>query len=84
VAEREPVDVGLAGALLVAPLQQLEVVFRRVLAVPLDPLVVGDAGFLVRRPDLDRPEQRAQVLVDPVLRAGDDLLRVVLELVDRC
>ena len=81
MAEGPPIDIGLAVALLVAPLQQLQVVFHRVLAVPVDPLVVGDAGFLVRRPDLHRPEQRTHVLVDPVLRAGDDLLGVVLEVV---
>ena len=33
------------------------------------------------RPDLDHPEQRAEVLVDPVLGAADDVLRVVLEVV---
>ena len=81
VLERIPVDMRQAGALLVAPLQQLQVVFGRVLAVPVDPVVVGDAGLAVGRPQLHRPEQRAQVLVDPVLRAGDDLLRVVLEVV---
>ena len=80
VLERPPVDMGLSAALLVAPLQQLQVVGHRVLAVPVDPLVVGDAGLPVGRPDLDHPEQCAQVLVDPVLRAGDHFLRVVAEL----
>jgi hypothetical protein len=46
--ERLPVDVRLAAAVLVAPLDELEVVLDRMLAVPVDPLVVGDAGFLVR------------------------------------
>ncbi len=68
--------------MLVAPLQQLQVVLGRVLAVPVDPVVVGDAGLAVRRPQLHGPEQRAEVLVEPVLGAGDDLLRVVLEIVE--
>jgi hypothetical protein len=74
--------MGVAAALLIAPLQQLQVVFGRVVAVPVDPVVLVDAGFLVGGPDLHRPEQRAQVLVHPVLRAGDDLLGVVLEVVE--
>mmetsp|Transcript_15759 Transcript_15759/g.43575 ORF Transcript_15759/g.43575 Transcript_15759/m.43575 type:complete len:491 (-) Transcript_15759:12-1484(-) len=79
VLEGRPVDMGLALALLVAPLQQLEVVLHRVGAVPVDPLGVLDAGLLVGRPQLDHPEQRAEVLVDPVLGAGDDVLGVVAE-----
>ncbi len=81
VLKRFPVDVGEPVALLVAPLEQLQVVLDRVLAEPVDPLVALDVGRLVRRPDLDHPEQRAEVLVEPVLRAADDFLRVVLELV---
>jgi len=49
-------------------------------AVPVDPFVVGDAGFFVGGPQFHRPKQRAQVFVNPVLRAGDGFFRVVLEL----
>ena len=76
-----PVHMGLAGALFVTPFEQLQVIFHGVVAVPLDPLVVGDAGLLVRSPDFHRPEQRAQVFVKPVLRASDQLFGVVLEVV---
>ncbi len=52
------------------------------LAVPLDEVVILDARFLHRRPDLDGPEKLPEVLVDPVEAARDHLLRVVLEVVE--
>jgi hypothetical protein len=36
------------------------------LAIPVDEVVVLDARLLRRRPDLDRPEELPEVLVDPV------------------
>ena len=52
------------------------------LAIPLDELVLVDAGRALRAPDLHRPREDAEVVVGPVVeRAGDDLLRVIAEVV---
>ncbi|NCV59367.1 MAG: hypothetical protein EBW47_11325 [Betaproteobacteria bacterium] len=48
-------------------------------AIPVDEGILFDSGSAVRCPKFDHPEQSAQVLVDPVLRATDYLLRVVFE-----
>ena len=81
VRERLPRHVTFAGCNSLRPLEHLEVVFDRVIAEPVDPLVIVDTGFLLRIPDLDGPRVHAEVLVDPVEGARDVLLRVVLELV---
>src|SRR4029453_614433 len=64
-----------------APAQHLEITLGGVLAEPVDEFVIGGAGFAHRRPDLDDPAENAQVLVDPVERAGDDGFRVIAKLV---
>jgi hypothetical protein len=75
--ERVPVHVRLAAELAVAPREELQVVLGGMLAIPLDVVVALDPGLACRRPDLDGPEERPQVLVEPIEAAGDDLLRVV-------
>src|SRR5204862_5451453 len=77
VLERIPRDVALAAQLAVAPREELHVVLGGVLAVPVDVVIALDARLPRRRPDLHRPEELAEVLVDPVEAAGDHLLRVV-------
>ena len=79
--ERVPVDVALAE--LVRELQQREVVLGRVLADPVDEVVVGEAGGALRAPELRHPRVDAEEVVDPVdVAAADDHLRVVLEVVE--
>ena len=75
-----PVDIALTPECCVGPGQQLEVIGHRVLAKPVDVLVVGDAGLAHRAPDLDRPFVQAEVVVNPVKAAGGDLFGVVAEL----
>src|SRR5260370_30378172 len=51
--------------------------------IPVDELVVGDPGRALCAPELRRPREHTEVLVEPVVRAAlDDLLRVVLEVVE--
>ena len=71
MVERLPRDVTDAAELLVAPAEELQVVLDRMVAEPVDVLVVGDAGLAHRRPDLDDPGEHAEMLVDPVERAAD-------------
>ena len=78
-----PVDEALAAQLLVAPAQQLEIVLGRVLAIPVDELVLVDAGLALRAPELDRPGEQAEVVVQPVVEdAGDHFLGVVAKVVE--
>src|SRR5262245_15540717 len=79
--KRLPADVRLATELLLAPPEELEVVFDRVIAEPVDVEVLLDARFAHRAPDLDHPAEHAEVIVDPVERPTDDLLGVIAELV---
>jgi hypothetical protein len=51
------------------PAIELEVVLDRVVAEPVDVLVVLDARFPHRAPDLDDPAEHAEVIVDPVEHA---------------
>ena len=82
MVEGVPVDEALALERAVVPLHQLQVVFERMLAVPVDELVVRDAGLPLRAPDLHRPGEHAAVVVHPGIEiAGDDFLRVVAEIV---
>ena len=79
--ERVPVDVALAE--LVRELQHGELVLGRVLAQPVDEVVLREAGRALRAPELGHPRVRAEVVVDPVdVAALDDHLRVVLEVVE--
>src|SRR3989441_7521737 len=83
MVERAPVEVALAIELLVAPLEELQIVLRLVLLDPLDVLVVLDPGLALRAPELRRPREDAEVVVEPVVRrALDRLLRLVPELVE--
>src|SRR5689334_2310558 len=59
-----------AAELVLAPAKKLEIVLDRVIAKPVDELVVGDARLAHRRPDLDHPREESEVLVDPVERAA--------------
>ena len=80
--ELVPVDVA-AVAELVGELQDLEVVLGRVIADPVDEVVVLEAGRALRAPELGHPRERAEEVVDPVdVAAADDHLRVVLEVVE--
>src|ERR1700728_349439 len=51
------------------------------IAVPVDPFTIVDTGCLLRIPQLQRPREATPVLVDPVERDGNELIRVVLEVV---
>ena len=73
VMERLPVDVCRAGELLLAPAKELQIVFDRVIAVPVDVLVALQPRFAHRAPDLHHPAEHAQVVIDPVERAADNL-----------
>ena len=73
--------VRAASELLFAPAEKLQVVLDRMIAEPVDELVIGDARLAHRRPDLDDPREHAEVLVDPVERAADHRFRVIAELV---
>ena len=79
--ERFPVDVRHAAELLLAPAKQLEIVLGRVIAKPVDIEIFFQSGLAHRAPDLDHPAEHPEVIVDPVERAADDLLRVITELV---
>src|SRR5262249_14905697 len=80
--ERIPRAEALAAEHVVVPLQQLQVVLDRMLAIPLDELVVADTGLALRAPDLNGPREHAAVIVHPVVEcAGDDFLGVVAEIV---
>src|SRR4029453_3825939 len=63
------------------PFVGLEVVLDRMVTEPVDPVLVVDAGFFLRIPDLDGPDVHAEMLVDPVKRTADVFAGVVLELV---
>ena len=76
-----PIDVCIAATHFVTPLEQFDVVFGGVIAVPVNPVVVGDASFFVGRPNFYGPKQGAQMFVHPVLRACDHFFGVVLEVV---
>src|SRR5262249_19733409 len=80
--ERVPVDVALAAELAVAPAQELEVVLGGMLAIPVGVVIALDPRLPDRRPDLDRPDALAEVLVDTVEAAGDDIIGVVFEVVE--
>src|SRR5690606_5904046 len=82
VIELVPIDIAPAFQLVIAPLQQLEIIFDRVFPIPLDKLEVVDAGLPLRTPDFYRPHVHPQMGVNPVKTAGDDLLRVILEVVE--
>src|SRR5438270_397489 len=78
-----PVHISLAAELLVTPLEHLQIVLERVLAIPLDRLPILDSRDSLRTPDLDRPGEDAEVIVHPIVEdAGDDLLRMVAEVVE--
>ncbi len=79
--ERVPVDVALAE--LVRELQHGELVLGRVLAQPVDEVVLLETGLALRAPELGHPRIGAEVVVDPVdVAALDHHLRVVLEVVE--
>ena len=80
VLKSVPIHKALALQRGVRPGQQLEVVRHRVLAEPVDVLVVSDAGLAHRAPDLHRPLVQPQVVINPVKAAGCDLFGVVAEL----
>ena len=83
VLERIPVDVALPVQGVVVPAQELEVVLRRVILEPFDEAEVLDPGLPLRAPELGRPGEDAEVVVEPVVApALDRLLRVVLEVVE--
>ena len=54
MVELVPVDVRVR-VVLVRPLDQLEVVFDRVLSDPVGEVVVGQPGLALRAPELGRP-----------------------------
>src|SRR5207244_12637756 len=61
----------------------LDVVLDGMLANPVREVVVRDPGLALRAPELGRPREHAEVLVQPFVRAAlDRLLRVVLEVVE--
>ena len=83
MVELVPVDVALAVELLVVPAEELEVVLGRVLLHPLDEAVVLDARLALGAPELGRPREDAEVVVEPVVPAAlDRRLRVVAEVVE--
>src|ERR671911_2039595 len=83
VLERIPVHVAPPVQLLVAPARELEVVLRRVVAEPLDLLETFDSRLSLRAPELGRPREDAEVVIEPVIGAAlDRLLGVVLEVVE--
>src|SRR6476469_1294758 len=52
------------------------------LTIPLDIFVLGNAGLLLRAPDLNRPAKHSHVFVEPgVETAADDLIGMVAKLV---
>ena len=77
-----PIDVALALVRFVGPFQELQIVFHWMIAEPVDVLVIFDASFAHRAPNLDDPSVRAKHRVEPVLRPGDDFFRVVFEIVE--
>ena len=62
-------------------LQQLEIILNRMLAIPIDELELLDARLLHRTPKFNRPGKHTDVLIRPSIEAaGDDLLRVIFEI----
>ena len=80
VLESLPGDVCLAAEFFLAPPKDLEVVFGRVIAKPVDVRILLEPGLAHGTPDLDHPAEHPEVVVDPVERAANDLLRVIAEL----
>ena len=62
--ERVPVDVALAD--LVGEFQDRAVVVGRVVADPIDEVVIRETGLSLRAPELRHPRERAEEVVDPV------------------
>ena len=81
VIECIPVNVALALVGLIAPFEQLQVILNRMLAEPVNVLIARDSGFAHRAPDLNHPTVRAQLCVEPILRASNNFLWVIFELV---
>ena len=67
VVELVPVDVALAVELLVVPAEELQVVLGRVLLHPLDEAVVLDPRLALGAPELGRPREDAEMVVEPVV-----------------
>src|SRR5438105_392773 len=83
VLEGIPLDVRAAWVALLEPAQDRELVLDRVLAQPLDEVVPLQTGLPLRAPELGRPGEDAEVVVEPVVRpALDRLFRVVLEVAE--
>src|SRR2546423_10038433 len=79
--ELVPVDIRTRIVLL-RPLEQRDVVLDRMVPDPVGEVVVGETGLPLWAPELRRPREDAEVVVQPVVRASlDGLLRLVLEVV---
>src|SRR6266851_5034673 len=81
--ERIPVHITLAIKRLVAPFQELQVVFHGMFPEPIDVFVVRDTRLPLWRPYLYGPAENAQVIVNPVVKdPGYDLFGMVFEIVE--
>ena len=69
----------IAATHFITPFKQLDIVFGWMVAVPMNPVVICDAGFFVWRPNFNGPKLGTQVFVDPVLRTGNDFFGMVFE-----
>src|SRR5436189_6330982 len=81
MVEGLPIDVRRPAKLCFAPAKDLQVVCNGVIAEPVDIEVLFNARLAHRAPDLHHPAEHAQVVVDPVESAPDNLLRMVAKLV---
>src|SRR5690349_16502255 len=80
--ERFPWPMRRAFQHVFAPAIELEIVVSRVIAKPVNELVVGNARFTHWRPYLHDPRECTEMLVEPVERSADHRLRVIAKLVE--
>jgi hypothetical protein len=76
-----PIHVSLAFENFIVPLQQLEIILNRMLAIPIDELELLDARLLHWTPEFHRPGEHAQMIVCPGIEAArNHLLRMIFEI----
>ena len=80
MVERLPAEMRQSAELVLAPAKYLQVILDRMIAEPVDVEILLDARLAHRAPDLHDPAEHAEMIVDPVEGAADDLLRVIAEL----
>src|SRR6058998_2238069 len=76
-----PIDMRGATKLFLTPTKKLQVILDWMIAEPVDVQILLDAGLTHRAPDLDHPAEYAKMIIDPVERAADHLLRVIAKFV---